>query len=89
MVEYVTKQFSDYVSEKVLKESILSKNPVPKNMQISLSLDDFVKELLEEQHNYHELSLDKVLKKLQHKTMNAMGPLSKVWKTLENAMNMK
>ena len=47
-------------------------------MQSSLSLDDFVMELL-----------DKVLKKLQHKTMNAMGPLSKEWKTLENAMNMK
>ena len=89
MAEYLTKQFSEYIPEKDLKDSITSKTPAPSNVTGPLVMDDFVKELMEEQRNFFQLSSDKVFKKIQQKVLTVMGPLGKVWLTLENAMSTK
>ena len=92
MADYVTKKFATYVPEKDLKDSIINENPVPLNIHkpnIHKPLDDFLKELMEEQNKSFQVNIDRMLERLQHKTVNIMGPLSRVWLSLDNAMNTK
>ena len=48
-------------------------------------MDDFLKQIIEEKQKGKVL--DKLLRKLQEKTLNIMGPMSRLWHTLENASN--
>ena len=89
MADYVTKKFATYVPEKDLKDSIMNENPVPLNIHKPHVLDDFLKELMEEQNKSFQVNIDKMLERLQHKTVNIMDPLSRVWLSLDNAMNTK
>ena len=42
-------------------------------------LDDFLSELLKEKKKTSELASDATLKKVSNKTLDIMGPLSKLW----------
>ena len=59
-------------------------NPVPSNLQEMTILDDFVKTLFVSQTvvtNHHEM------RKFQEKVLQIMGPLSRLWKGLEDVRN--
>ena len=80
------KRFATYVPEKDLKDSIMNENPVPLNIHKPHVLDDFLKELMEEQNKSYQINIEKMLERLQHKTVNIMGPLSRVSLSLDNTI---
>lgn len=86
LAAYVNKYLERFVPDKGLKDSILYENPVPSNVIKPKRLDDFFKELLEEQKKRSEMALDDALEKIQQKTLNILGPLSKVWLVIEGAI---
>ena len=86
LVRYSNKYFEKFVQEKSLKDSVLLENPVPTNVTELRKLDGYFKELLEEKNRRKELSLDTNFEKLQSKTRSIMGPLSKLWFRLEEAL---
>ena len=48
MAKYANSHFNQYVQERDLKESILTKNPVPSNITGVKKLDEFMPHLLKE-----------------------------------------
>ena len=75
-----------FVQDKNLKDSILNENPVSTNITKPRKLDEYYKELLEENRAKTELTLDGTLEKIQSKKLNIMGPLSKLWFRFEEAL---
>ena len=75
-----------FVKDKNLKENILNENPVPPNITKQRKLDEYYKELLEENRAKRELALDGILEKIQSNTLNIMEPLSKLWFGFEEAL---
>ena len=62
-------------------EKILTENPVPSILQEVLVQDDFVKTLLVSQT---VITTDHQMEKFQEKPLQVMGPLSRLWKGLED-----
>lgn len=56
MLQYVTEQFEIYIKEKDVKEEILDKNPIPKNMKKVRKLDFFLQKLMTEKKKRKKLS---------------------------------
>ena len=82
MNDYVNDLFTHYTPDKDIQESIMQYNPVPNNMVVCTDMDDFLKQIMEEKEKGKELALDKRLRKFQEKTLNIMGPMSRLWHTL-------
>ena len=78
MANYANKYFEEYVPEDSLKEVILCQNPVPDNLDNVKKLDDFLRDILKEKRKTDEQNIENVLEKLQRKTVDVMGPLSKL-----------
>lgn len=85
MASYANKHLQKFVPEKDLRDSILTFSPVPSNIDGPKKLDEFFKELLDEKKKKTELFWDSSLEKIQQKTVNVFGPLSKVWMAIESA----
>ena len=85
--KYANEQFTLYTPEKVLQESNMNKNPIPRNVYPPKKMDDFIRELLLEKRNHFEITSDANLVKLQQRLLDVMGPLSKIWATVESAKN--
>ena len=85
LASYANKYLQKFVEDKNLKDSILNENPVPTNITKPRKLDEYYKELLEENRAKRELTLDVTLEKIQSKTLNIMGPVSKLWFRFEEA----
>ena len=83
MAKYAKKYFEKHVSDKELKDSITLNSPVPTNLPRAKTVDDYFVELLEDQKKKKEIALDDTFNKLQTKILKIMGPLSKVWYTVE------
>ena len=49
-------------------------------------MDKFFKELLEEKKKNLELGVDEIMQKAQQKALSIMGPLSRLWLTLEGVI---
>ena len=64
----------------------MNENPVPTNNIKPRKPDEYYQELLEENHTKSELTLDGTLEKIQSKTLNIMGPLSKLWSRFEEPL---
>ena len=79
------KYFEEYFPEDSLKEAILWQNPVPDNLDNDKKLDDFLRDILKEKRKTNEQNIENVLEKPQRKTVDVMGPLSKLWNILERA----
>ena len=78
LASYVKKNWQKFVQDKNVKDSILNENPVPTNTTKSRKLDEYYKKLLGENCAKRELTVDGKLEKIQSKTLNIMGPLSKL-----------
>ena len=85
MASYANKHLQKFVPERDLRDSILTANPVPSNIGGPKKLDEFFRELLDEQKKKTELFWDSSLEKIQQKIVNVLGPLSKVWMAIESA----
>ena len=63
-------------------------NPIPLNFHPPRKMDEFMKDLIfEKRAGSLELEADSNLVKLQQKLLDVMGPLFKVWTTVEKASN--
>ena len=85
MANYTNKYFEEYVPEDSVKEAILYQNPVPYNLDNVKKLDSFLRDIFKEKHKTNEQNIENVLEKLQRKTVDVMGPLSKLWNILAGA----
>ena len=85
MASYANKYFEEFIPEGDLKEAILTQSPVPENMDTVKKLDHFLKDLLKEKKKTNEQNLQNIFEKLQNKTRDVMGPLTKLRKILEEA----
>ena len=86
MANYANKYFEEYVPEDSVKEVILCQTPVPDNLDNVKKLDDFLRDILrKKRRKTNEQNIENVLEKLHQKTVDVMGPLSKLWNTLEGA----
>ena len=85
LANYATKYFEAYVPEDSLKDAILCQYPVPDNLDNVKKLGDLLRDILKEKRKTNEQNIENVLKKLQRKTIDVMGPLSKLWNILEGA----
>ena len=63
----------------------MTQNPVPSNITEVKKLDKFMSHLLKENNQTTVCALDTTLEKIQKKNTDVIGPLSKVWHTLESA----
>ena len=70
----------------------MNENPVPTNITKPRKLDEYYKEVLEENRTKRELTLDSTMEKIQlnieDKKLNIMGPMrpSKLWFRFEEAL---
>ena len=84
MINYLENQFSSYLKDKVLKETILQSNPVP-NVDCLATPEIYVYlgEILKSLGRSCGRSSDAGLSQVQTHISNIMGPLGKLWLTLE------
>ena len=85
MANYASKYFEEYVPEDDLKEAILRQNPVPDNLDNVKKSDNFLRNILKERCKTNKQNIENDLEKLQRKTVDVMGPLSKLRNFLEGA----
>ena len=78
VTDYPNLHFKNYIPDKDI--TILTENPVPSNLQEIPVLDDFVKTLL-------VITTDHQMEKFQEKILQVRGPLSRLWKGLEDVRN--
>ena len=83
MTEYVNDHFQTFLRKKGAHDSILMENPIPSNVDQPQTVDDFIVPLMSK----NKIAVDLSLGKVQQKTVNAMGPLARVWKVLEDVKN--
>ena len=86
MSDYVNKNFNVFIPEKDLVEAV-AENPVPSNLQAAKKLDEYLVEVLKEKNMNSPLAQDNIFEKIQKKCLTPMGPLSRLWFTLEEARN--
>ena len=79
MADYVRDNFEKYIQEKGLKENIMIPNPKPDNIAPVRRMDGYLTELLKEKRKTQELASDATLEKIQNRTNDIMGPLSRLW----------
>lgn len=72
-----------HVSEKDIKDKVLSENPVPSNIKRVPELDLYIKILLQDNDKYATLKSEKVLKGLHDKVNTVFGPLTRIWAVMD------
>ena len=80
MAKYINDHFNKFIPEKHLQESILVENPVLLNLHPPRKMDEFMRDLIfEKRAGSLEVATNSNLAKLEQKSLDVMGPLSKVW----------
>ena len=72
-----------FIKDSNIQESILKDNPVPSNIIKPKKLHTASREILEEQHKKTALSNEEMLLNIQNKVFSVLGPLTKLWATME------
>ena len=86
ITKFAKKYFEKYVSDKELKNSMTLNSPVPRNVPKAKIMDEYFVKLLEHQKKKKGIALDNTFKKIQSKILTIIGPLSKVWYTVEESL---
>ena len=76
MEDYVNHQFECFIPEKDVEENLLILQSVPENVRGVKKLDDFVKSIMGQ--SAQVLNQDATIEKFQQKTLDALGPLSRL-----------
>ena len=74
---------STHISEKDIREKILTTNPIPHNVKGTQKLDEYIKELLSDNKKLLTLIQGKTLKDTQEKVASSLGPLTRPWDIME------
>ena len=82
MVEYVNHHFNANIPDKDNEEQLLTENPVPSNPQQLKPLDNLIRSLLLPFQTV--TTSDCQMERFQGKILDVMGPLSRLWKGLED-----
>ena len=82
MAEFVNENFDRFLSEKDLKENILKENPVPRNINPVIILDNSLAKVVE---GRQETLDDKDLETVQLKIRDILGPICRLWTITEKA----
>ena len=82
MVEYVNHHFNANIPDKDNEEQLLTENPVPSNPQQLKPLDNLIRSLLLPSQTV--TTSDCQMERFQGKILDVMGPLSRLWKGLED-----
>ena len=85
IAEYANEHLNIFIQEKSLKDSILKTIPVPSNLQEIRQMDEFMAQPLKEKEQKMLLQQDAIYEKVQRKNMDVLGPLCKLWESLETA----
>ena len=83
LLDYIHKYMSSHISDKDIKENILSENPVPSNLKKIPELDSYIKVLLQDNSKYAALKSEKSFKAVHEKIHNVFGPLSRIWAVID------
>lgn len=83
LATYANEASEEFIPEKELKEQVLLEAPRPSNLDPIKVLDESLGNVLKKEHP-QSLELDRMLKKVQERVADIMGPLSKVWMMVEN-----
>ena len=75
-----------YIPDNELKEKILVQNPGPTNVKAVDHLDELLREIMKDEKKSNERLFDSVLEKVQSKSRDVLGPLSKMWLYLHETM---
>jgi len=86
IVDYIHHYMAKYIPDKELKEKILVQNPVPTNVRPVHHLDEFLRDIMKDEKKSNEILFDSVLEKVQGKSRDVLGPLSKMWLYLHETM---
>ena len=81
MVEYVSRHFNASIPDKDIEEQLLTENPLPSNLQQVRPLDNLIRSLLLPSQTV--TTSDHQMERFQGKILDVMGPLSRLWKGLE------
>ena len=85
MTEYAKCHLIIFIHAKDLAKSILKTIPCPSNLQVVIRMDELMAQLLKKKRQKNLLHQDAIYEKIQRNKMDVMGPLCKVWKSLETA----
>ena len=85
MADYPNHQFKYLIPEKDVEENLLILQLVPENIRGVKKLDDFVKSIMGQ--SAQVLNQDATMVKSQQKILDVLGPLSRLWKRLEDIKN--
>ena len=84
MPKYKNDHFKKFIPENDSQESNLVENPVSPNFDLPKKMGKFVRDLIfEKRAGSLEVAAGSDLVKLQQKLLDVMGPLPKVWTTVE------
>ena len=87
MVDYASKRFTQYYSDKKLRETIMNEYPVPHGIpgvEVPV-MDEYIPEIFMAKKADYGKTQDENWSKVQHRVLDVMGPLSKVWDILDTA----
>ena len=85
MADYINHQFECFIPEKDVEENPLVLQLVPENVRGVKKLNDFVKSIMRQ--SAQALNQDAIMEKFQQKILYVLGPLSRLWKGLEDIKN--
>ena len=85
MVDYVNHQPKRFLQERDVEENLLILQPIPENARSVKNLDDFVKSIIGQ--SVPILNQNATMEKFQHKILDVIGLLSRLWKWLADIKN--
>ena len=89
MANYPNEQFVSCVKDADIKQQILLTNSVLENLNKAQKLDEFVKNILKEKHKQKDVDQDATIERIRSKNINVIGPLSKLWLLIQNALSLQ
>jgi hypothetical protein len=86
LADYTAKYFTEWIGEDAIQKSILKRAPTPDlDVLKALTVDTDIMELLSAPNQTGAKITDTSFLRVQRKNLEVMGPLGKLWRTLEKA----
>ena len=82
LAEFLKSMSNKFVPEKDLEQFL--EVPAPKNFDSQQKMDPFMRALLEKRGKNRLVSVDDELQKVHHRSIQALGPLGKVWSDIQD-----
>ena len=84
-LKYARAQFLQFVADDIVEENILKSSPIPDVAYLKCKqMDDYVAPILDKLNIEHDKGAEKGVLGIQKRIYRTMGPLSQLWKILDN-----